>query len=276
MRILTENLGWQTQFNQVSELKFIYCEIPTRISELAAKCDKYKIDLVLCFDFETQSRFAASNNPQEVRQYAPWLIPEHDASELENKFKFCHWMQRNGFQSLLPACKELTDFPYILKTGNGKSAEHVYYIEDQQGLNQLSLNPNTSNYIAQEYIPSNKEYAFHFIAIAGRIVKHVCYLHSFEYMTSSKPYVKGSGFFNKIAKHHQLEHKHYKILERLITCSKYTGNGCIDFKLHLDNIYIFEFNTRMGGSLFFLNQQLGDAGDFVAATITALASLNDL
>ena len=100
------------------------------------------------------------------------------------------------------------------------------------------------DYIIQEYIPNNSEYAAHIISDKGKIIYNITYNYTFTnliHINSSKLLKK----LNKIT----LDDKYILILEKFLIPCEYTGVCCVDFIIVNDNIKVFEINPRFGGSL---------------------------
>lgn len=267
-RILTQQESWIDTMRAIDGFEFIYHPLDKPVDELARICTIEKIDLVLCFDFEVQY-LACNHRKQFIDHSIQWLLPKLEHARLEDKFFFNSWANNYGLNNLLPKPKALDEFPYVLKTGNSFSGSHVFYISNDDELSALKFDHKTQDYICQEYIPELVEYVFQFISIDGHIKESVTYKHIFS-DTHKQYYIKGTrdGLNDKIAKV-ELYQDHLKILTRIINDLKYTGCGCIDFKIFQNMIYIFEFNTRLGGSLIFHNNTMKDFSRF-AQCLTSL------
>ncbi len=220
---------------------------------------------MLCFNFEIQSRFADQAILLPNMLGIPWLIPTRNASDMENKSYFHRWMIENNFSQYLPRDKHISDFPYVLKIGNGHSAKYVHLIKNSTDLHNLNIHVEENQYVCQEYINSPFEYVFHFIAQDGTILKALTYKHIFSELSTDGCYIKGRGFFNKDIQRVDLEGHYYDVISSIIKKCNFTGVGCIDFKISNSKLFIFEFNSRMGGSLFYFDHILHDLDEFIIA-----------
>lgn len=201
----------------------------------------------------------------------PWLLPSYDTSEIEDKFKFIKWMKDNSLTSYIPQESAIDNFPYILKIGNGNSAKYVYCIKNNYDLERLNFDSRQQKYICQKYIPGYEEYAHHFIALDGAVVKSITYKHIFsDLVKKGDYYIKGRGLFNHDIQEVTLGDKFINIINLMISKLQFSGAGCIDFKIYEDNIYIFEFNSRMGGSLVYFDHKNKNLDNFFAAYKNAL------
>ncbi len=226
------------------------------------------IDLVLCFNFEIQSKFSETANTNPRKLGIPWVIPSWSGSEMENKIYFYQWMLKNNFSQFMPRDKHISDYPYVLKAGNGYSAKYVHLIKNALDLQKLNISLENDKFICQEYIAGLDEYAFHFIAKRGQILKALTYKHIFSELSADDYYIKGRGFFNKQIQKIALPAEYYYVISSIIEKCNFTGAGCIDFKIDNGHLYIFEFNSRVGGSLLYFDHVLHDLDDFM----TILAS----
>src|SRR6185369_1769740 len=97
----------------------------------------------------------------------------------------------------------------------------------------------------------------------------VTYKHIFDDLSMDGYYIKGRGLFNKQIQKINLQDDFYNILKAMIKMNYFTGNGCIDFKICNGKLLIFEFNTRMGGSLIYFDDLMHDLDDFILMTLEA-------
>ena len=260
INILTQQIAWKDQFSQITSHRFTYSDFDCTPLQLFEICKNEEIDVVICFDYEIQTKFSSSYASVVVNLGIPWLLPTPKASEMENKYNFYRWMEANRLPQYLPQSKNLHQFPYFIKIGNGYSAEYVHFIKDEQDLKKL----NFKYHICQEYVPGDEEYVHHFIAINGRCIWQKTYKHIFAGIIKDKePYVKGRGLFNKKIQKCVLNVEHAKIIEDIVAKIEFTGAGCIDFKIYKNKLFIFEFNSRTGGSLFYFDNELKDLDDFL-------------
>lgn len=271
VNILTQQVEWRDQFDQIDRHVFFYDDFAGSIQDIKNICSNNNIDLVLCFNFEIQSKFSDLAHTCPSNFGVPWLIPTRLGSEMENKNYFYQWMFNNNFSQYMPRDKHISDYPYVLKTGNGYSARYVHLVKNANDLQQLNLQVENKQFICQEYIEGLAEYAFHFIAVNGAILKAVTYKHIFSELPANDYYIKGRGFFNKQIEKVDLEARYYYVMHSIIQKCSFTGIGCIDFKIANNQLFIFEFNSRMGGSLLYFDHILYDLDDFMNTLSLQLA-----
>ncbi len=157
MNILTQQIVWKEQLSTLINHNFVYHDFNCTASELSAVCLINNIDIIICGDYKIQSHFGARFAKEIHTLQLPWLIPSYFASEMENKFKFQQWLCENNFLTHIPLQKNLSDFPYLLKTGNSYGGKHVYIIKSKSDLDTLGFKPENTPYICQQYIHANHE-----------------------------------------------------------------------------------------------------------------------
>ena len=126
----------------------------------------------------------------------------------------------------------------------------------------------SKNRIIQKYIKGDEEYCSYVIADEGK-VKHI---RTYKYSNNSNnsnnsntttPNKKGN-YIKHAVTDEMIESstlvdlsstentkKYIDVFEKFLIPCKYSGICNIDFKIHHDNIKIFEINARLGGSLMF-------------------------
>lgn len=267
INILTQQIDWKNQFSKIDRHRFVYNDFNCTPLQLIALCKNENIDIILCMDYEIQTKFSEYYASHTALLGIPWLLPTPQASEMENKFKFYRWMEERNLTQYIPASRNLKQFPYILKIGNGYSAKYVYLVKNEHDLNNL----NFENYICQEYVPGKEEYVHHFIAVGGICIWQKTYKHVFaELVKEGDLYLKGKGFFNKKIQTIELENNHKEVIESIILKLGFTGAGCFDFKIYKNRLFLFELNSRMGGSLLYFDEELHDLDDFLSIYLTSL------
>ena len=272
INVLTQQVSWKKQCDTLANYNFIYVDFKCSPLALKERCEKNKVDLILCADYEIQSRFSKYYRDQVLALDIPWLLPRYEDSEIENKFKFYSWMTQNGLSKYLPPSKLLSDYPYVLKNGNGCGGKYVHIIRDAADLDAIDLSFSSQQYLCQQYIHGD-EYAHHFIAVDG-----VCQIQrTFKHMYDQqiKPdvlYIRSKDLYNKYTLNIQLAEHYQHILTSIIRKLSFTGWGCIDLKIIDDKTYVFEINSRIGGSLIYYYDQVKDYDDFVSAYITSIHS----
>lgn len=271
MKILTDQADWFDAVKSLSDLQIHSFNLAKPKSEIYKHCLEHQIDVVICF------------NPQIIYEHScvkellpiPWLLPSGNGARMEDKFFAKQWLQDNNYASLMPHSKGLNQFPYVLKTGNGRGGNQVHYIQDKNDLDEHL--PLPKKFITQKYIESPFEYAFHFIAKSGNIHIHETYQHDFESaFYDGQHYIRGISGRNTNTRRYQLSSQSLECLQGIIQDLNYSGFGCLDLKIVGSRLYLLEFNHRMGGSLLFYNHQMHDLKKFLSVYHEAIKSLDHL
>ena len=117
--------------------------------------------------------------------------------------------------------------------------------------------------VIQRAIPGMRELAIHVIADQGELVEMVVFEHDFSSVTQDPLYIRGEDVHNKIVSKIN-NFSHYEDIKHLISKMGYHGVGCFDGKIHDGEIYLFEMNTHIGGSMFFYNHHHGMLEPFLS------------
>jgi glutathione synthase/RimK-type ligase-like ATP-grasp enzyme len=212
-------------------------------------------------------RYIKQTKQEPYKKTYPGLSPPLTASKMEDKFFSQQWFKENGYESYLPPHKHLDDYPYILKTSNGTSGKYVYVINNSEDLARIQFDKEKA--LSQAIILSPFEYAYHFFAIDGNVIKETTYQHDFsDIIPANTIYIRGEGCHNNLIKRFKLSNAHEALFKKIILQLNFTGFGCIDFKLIEDNLYILEINSRMGGSVAFYDDKMHDFLDFMKTAIS--------
>lgn len=276
MNILTQQINWKYQLDKLGEHHFFFHDLNCETEELKKTCQVNDIDLILCFDFEVQTDIINKLSSDDIIDI-PWLLPNLDASRIEEKIYFNKWMHDNGYAKYLPKEVEEGNFPFVIRFGNGKSAECIRVIKSQNEYNELKSSVPFEQHICQEYIKSDIEFAHHFISLNGQQIISQTYRHLFKDVSEDNEYyLRGGEIHNKDTEKYKPDNNINNIIKSIISDLNYTGCGCIDFKIKDNNIYILEFNARMGGSLIFYNEQMHDFDSFVESYVNILRERRNL
>jgi predicted ATP-grasp superfamily ATP-dependent carboligase len=174
---------------------------------------------------------------------------------LNDKLLFANYVATKGLQHLVPKLytPEDAEFPCISKKriGCGGSGSTIYHNKKE-----LDRFRSTSEYIFQEYIHGSDEYSAHGFVLDG-ILKWVTYYH-IKYIQPFHIHRTRMSQYDVVMLDYRKE-----IQELLVG---YTGFICVDFKIDVEGIKIFEINPRFGGTIV-------HSDDFVKLVTCAIESL---
>jgi predicted ATP-grasp superfamily ATP-dependent carboligase len=136
-------------------------------------------------------------------------------------------------------------FPLIVKPKIGANSEGCRLISNHVEYSDFKSRMS-SDFIAEEYLPGNTEYACHVVSNAGRILDHI----TIEYSYSLPNPIKGKDSFSKRI----IKEPFKDVIEQFLQEIAYSGISCFNYKIRDGLPIIFEINPRIGGSFceFFL------------------------
>lgn len=202
--------------------------------------NQYNITLIIPICFEDMELLSKSNIP------CKYLSPKNynDILLMDNKCTFFKYFIDNNLQQYIPETyvikspsinyyKEIK-YPSIQKSNIGYGGCNIFILHSDKDIKKLD------DYIIQEYIIDNNEYACHFICMEGKIIFHKILkeIHNKEFYIQRGP----MNDFEII----DFDISGFEFIFKKIN---YTGAGCINFKYINNQIYIFEVNPRFGGTL---------------------------
>ena len=213
MKLLVEKIGWFEEVKPMLPFDIETIDLQKPIKTLKNYCHQHKVDVILCLQYET-ILYHYQNSRSEINML-PWWLPCEAASKMEDKFHAYNWFRDNGYGAFLPKICGLDETPFIIKLGNGRSGNSVFYVQDNEDLQRYLPLPNIA--IVQAYIASPYEYAFHFIADDGRIILHETYQHDFQQQHKSlSHYIRGHRDRNLVSNRYQLSDQHFDVLSSII------------------------------------------------------------
>jgi len=162
--------------------------------------------------------------------------------ELDNKKLFLTFVKKNNLEKYVP--KYYTEPAkgnelVILKPHTGGNSSGIY----TKKINEVNKQ-EFEQHIVQKYIYDKKEYAGYFVSHEGKIVHSFAFERDFgnsEYIKVQNKYIEEkiiSPDSNIITK-----------VENFLKPYKYTGVSCFDYKIVNGELFVFEINPRLGGSL---------------------------
>lgn len=264
MKILVDDQTWQSAINAHSHHQAYYLDMAIPTDALFQYCQAEKIDCIICSTYQRILSHLHLND--QKLKLLPWVIPSQQACLMEDKFYGYHWFKQHQYTQYLPAQKELTDFPYLLKLPGNLSGKGVFYINNQSDFEKHI--PLPKHYLTQDYIHTPYEYVYHFLAHQGSVLEEVCYQHDFNEAYNESPYyIRGYRIRNDVSIKIDIDSSHRALFHQIIQALEFTGLGCFDFKLNEERLYILEMNSRMGGSLIFYPSHVGDFDRFLKTYI---------
>jgi carbamoylphosphate synthase large subunit len=173
------------------------------------------------------------------------LVPSDAAIDICHDKAFFHrHMSENGFGAFLPKMADGLVYPYLHKkrrSGYGVGTS-IIGSPDDPAANRA--NWDSCDYIRQELIFGNLEYATHLLVNRSEIGYAKTIQSSFE----TGAFVKGQACKASATK--VVDHGHlHATFKAMLNSLDYQGLCCIDYKLESGQPKIFEINPRFGGSL---------------------------
>lgn len=186
-------------------------------------------------------------NTNEIEEFNDIILyPSKENIELlGNKLNFTKFMIEK-FIIMIPKVyylenirfEELIEYPLISKPIYSTNGKNMFIIKNENEMNKCK-----NKIIIQKYIEFIYEYSAFFLSIKGKIINWKIIKKAYP-----KYHIKKCNFIN----YEEIKNFPIQLLEKITNEINYTGGGNIDFKYDEENnnIYIFEFNPRFGGSAF--------------------------
>lgn len=179
-----------------------------------------------------------------------------------NKINFIEFMINNKLDTYIPKVywtnkKNYNDVisPFIFKIAMAATGEGSFICHNCSYINAIQRIHKGKDYIIQEYISGNEEYAFHSYIDHGKIKWWRCYK-----LTNDSDFFIQKGHMKSYEKVGNID---YSVFETIFSIVDYVGFACIDFKIKDNVIKIFEINPRFGGSLLRNQDDMHDLIKFI-------------
>lgn len=180
---------------------------------------------------------------QNRDDFQKYLLPIPDlqtVSLCDNKNLFNDWLLNSEFKK--HAIAEKQDPPFFLKPRIGAWGTDCTAILNNVDFDKHSQQIRSDEFVCQELIFGDTEYATHFVLEDGKTVNHLC----IEYRFDTETPVKGSDtILSKLI----VRDKFLPVWERLFLEKKFSGMCCLNYKISDGVPKILEINPRFGGSL---------------------------
>lgn len=167
--------------------------------------------------------------------------------EFTNKQLFANYVLKNKLNQYFPKIylnNDNSNTNVVVKPPFGGNSVGVYLAN----INNIRAEVFKKN-VVQEYITADTEYTGNFVVDNGKII--FCFAYSRYY--GNRKYIKHDEQDNTVQNRVEIKPKHIAQFEKFLMPVKYTGPCNIDYKIINDDIVVFEINSRLGGSLTFLN-----------------------
>jgi carbamoylphosphate synthase large subunit len=162
---------------------------------------------------------------------------------LRNKSLCNKLLIENNFDVYLPKTLTTISVPCIMKHNYGYAGVDSYMINN---IEDVPKDVSSSDFLIQELIYGNEEYATHILAKDGHIVKHVTNKHNHK----KNIYIQGYTVVpSKTDMNITIGDDIINIFEEIMKSINFSGVCCIDYKIVNGIPKIFEINPRFGGSL---------------------------
>ncbi|MFP5439469.1 MAG: ATP-grasp domain-containing protein [Bacteroidia bacterium] len=224
--------------NNITQEHFKKLGIKVEFKRFDDSIDFKKYNLVVPITID-DLQVCSSNREAINQQHIP--IPSAEAIHICNQKGLMITTLRNaGLGRYVPG--ETTGFPYILKNDYGEYSATTYIVRDAEDEARYASFINNPNYLKQQLITGNEEFATHVIIKGGKIVTSL----TVRYKYPEAVYLQGN---TKQVSRHVVKCRHTEIFTHVLNIIGYEGLCCIDYKVQDGVPKIFEINPRFGGSL---------------------------
>ena len=209
-------------------------------------CNKHQVDIIFTGVEENIQRIAKDMDYFKARTQAVFVSSSDEQLLIgQDKFLTAQWLRNNG-RNYPESCKlglqpETADFakrlgfPLIAKPRNGKSAQGIHMINNQQELNIVS---NLDNYVLQEYIgDGDSEYTVGCYCNRSGKLMDIIIMH--------RILKNGTTVWAKVIENEKI----YKEAEKI--CNAYKPKGPLNIQMRLNSDgepVCFELNVRFSGT----------------------------
>ena len=202
------------------------------------RIDSQSVDLVVPLGM-ADMEFVAQNRDEFGNYLLP--IPNQETIGLLNdKGKFSDWLLNSKYKK--HALQEKRDLPFFLKPVTGAWGEGCHAVTSQADFDKHKQLIQSDDFICQELVYGDTEYATHFMLNNGEVLNHLC----IEYRFDSDTPVKGVG--NIVSKVIARD-KFLPEWKSMLLDIKYSGICCLNYKVSDGVPKLMEINPRFGGSL---------------------------
>jgi len=243
---------WQSQFRENRQLKYFanYTDFKRAINNDVNNNkneNKYTILAMSVNDFETYKDL----------DYSLFKNDKNNVNILDNKSLFGIYMNNSSKQKYIPPiyCYNYKNKTTILNSDDNECDVIVKPNIGYGGIGTFvtkstKINYELKNCITMKYIPHTVLYSGHFLVMNGNILKKI-------YFYTQVKASNGVIYKGRIINYDELSSLSIddSIFDDIFKDLKYSGFACVDFTIVDSNIYIFEINPRIGGSLVFNKSQ---------------------
>lgn len=181
-----------------------------------------------------------SQNRDEFQNYLLPVTDQQSIDMLNNKQRFSEWLLNSKYKK--HAIQEKRDLPFFLKPITGAWGEDCHAVLDKDDFDRHKHLIQSDDFICQELVFGDTEYATHFLLKNGKVLNQLC----IEYRFDSDTPVKGTG---NITSKVIAEDKFLSDWKPMLLDMNYSGICCLNYKIHNGVPKIMEINPRFGGSL---------------------------
>ena len=177
-----------------------------------------------------------------------YLIPAAETVALcHDKIALNNFLIRHGLGEIVPALypdAATSHLPYMLKKAEDEGGSSTFVVHRREDDADYAARIGGARLFRQEAIPGGTEFAAHFLAVDGEILfhTHVRYRAAGELAVHG---VRHTPIGNAVMPELELD----PWLARAVRLLRYTGTGCIDYKMLAGVPRLFEINPRFGWSL---------------------------
>ena len=191
-----------------------------------------------------------------------YLVPDGATESLcHDKRRFNRFLIGEGFRDLVPAMirPRLASPPFVLKRRRDEFGARSHVVPDAAALVPLASLLDDPAYFAQALVPGRTEFTSHLLAVDGE-VRHQLHI---AYEMAGEACIRG-GAARPLASRVLAASPAPGLAERIAGLLRYTGVGCLNYKMAGGRPQLFEFNPRFGSSL------TRDVNAFLDAYLAAL------
>ncbi len=171
-------------------------------------------------------------------------LPDADCSALcHDKPRLNKFLSDAGFAPNIPPMGDELEPPFVCKPIAGENSDDCLLVPDHAAQARMSAALARPGMFRQAAVPGAVEYATHFLAHEGRLVREL----TVRYHHDRPLFIKASGTAAAVRTLDRCADP--VTLQMMLRAIGYDGLGCANYKFEQGRLQLIEINPRMGGSL---------------------------
>jgi len=216
--------------------------------QILSLCRKLRSQVILPIDLEEQRVVSLNSRWLRARSINFLLSDWSTIAMCHHKRLFGEALERWGLGEYLPRTLRAMESACVVKKSEDCWGENAFLVRSPSDLERVAQHLRGVDYLIQEYVPGDHEFASHVLANGGEIVwmRTICHQHATDH------YLQGINEPPICSDIVETDPIVCKVLERILEEFSYSGICCFDYKLTPSGqLRLFEMNPRMGSSLGF-------------------------